>query len=74
MKKRLEELSELMAESYDCCTKYCVAFTRPHVKLKACPCCQKPHYCFNGQPMKVYHYIPLIPWLISFFLNRELNQ
>lgn len=39
MKKRLEELSELMAESYDCYIKSCVAFTGPHVKLKACPRC-----------------------------------
>ena len=69
MKKQLEELSELMAESYDCCIKSCVAFTGPHMKLKACPRCQKSCYCLNGQPMKIYHYIPLIPQLISFFLN-----
>ena len=48
MKKRLEELSELMTESYDCCIKSCVAFTGPHSKLKACPRCRKPHYCLNG--------------------------
>lgn len=74
MKKRLEELSELMAESYDCCIKSCVAFTGPHAKLRACPRCRKPRYRLNGQPMKVYRYIPLIPRLISFFLNHELNQ
>jgi hypothetical protein len=39
MKKRLEELSELMAESYNCCIKSCVAFTGPHMNLKACPRC-----------------------------------
>lgn len=74
MKKRLEELSELMAESYDCCTKSCVAFTGPHAKLKACPRCRKPCYHQNGQPMKTYRYIPLIPRLVAYFLNRELNE
>jgi len=47
MKKQLEELSELMAESYDCCIKSCVAFTGPHSKLKACPRCWKPHFRLN---------------------------
>ena len=74
MKKRIEELSELMAESYDCCTKSCVAFTGPHSKLKACPRCRKPRYRLNGQPVKVYRYIPFIPQLVAFFLNRELNE
>ncbi|KAF9650275.1 hypothetical protein BDM02DRAFT_3080051, partial [Thelephora ganbajun] len=74
MKKRLEELSELMAESYDCCVKSCVAFTGPHAKLKACPRCRKPRYRRNGKPMKTYRYIPLIPQLVAFFLNRELNE
>ena len=74
MKKRLEELSELMAESYDCCVKSCVAFTGPHSQLKACPRCRKPRYRLNGQPMKVYRYIPIIPQLVAFFLNRELNE
>jgi len=74
MKKRLEELSELFAESYDCCIKSCVAFTGPHAKLKACPRCRKPRYRRNGQPMKTYRYIPLIPQLVAFFLNRELNE
>ena len=74
MKKRIEELSELMAESYDCCTKSCVAFTGPHSKLKACPRCRKPRYRLNGQPVKVYRYIPFIPQLVVFFLNCELNE
>ena len=74
MKNRLEELSELMAESYDCCIKSCVAFTGPHKKLKACPRCRKPRYRRDGRPMKTYRYIPLIPQLVAFFLNRELNQ
>ena len=74
MKKRLEELSELMAESYDCCVKSCIAFTGPHAKLKACPRCRKPRYRRNGEPMKTYRYIPLIPQLVAFFLNRELNE
>ena len=74
MKKRLEELSELMAESYDCCVKSCIAFTGPHSKLKACPRCRKPRYRRNGQPMKTYRYLPLIPQLVAYFLNRELNE
>ena len=74
MKKRLEELSELMAESYDCCVKSCLAFTGPHKELKACPRCQKPRYRQNGQPMKTYRYIPFIPRLMAFFLNQELNK
>lgn len=74
MRKQLEELSELMAESYDCCIKSCVAFTGPHTKLKACPRCRKPRYRRNGQPMKTYRYIPLIPQLFAFFLNRKLNE
>ena len=74
MKKRLEELSELVAESYDCCVKSCVVFTGPHTKLKACPRCRKPRYHRNGQPMKTYRYIPLIPQLVAYFLNRELNE
>lgn len=74
MKKRLSELSELMAESYDCCVKSCVAFTGPHSKLKACPRCRKPRHRRNGKPMKTYRYIPLIPQLVAYFLNRELNE
>jgi len=74
MKKRLEELSEVLAESYDCCVKSCVAFTGPHAKLKACPRCRKQRYRRDGQPMKTYRYTPLIPQLIAYFLNRELND
>jgi uncharacterized paraquat-inducible protein A len=74
MKRRLEELSKLFVESYDCCIKSCIAFTGPHAKLRACPHCQKPCYCRNGQPMKTYQYIPLIPQLVAFFLNWELNE
>ena len=74
MKKRLEDLSELVAESYDCCVRSCVAFTGPHAKLKACPHCRRPRYCQNGKPMKTYRYIPLIPRLIASFLNRELSE
>ena len=74
MKKRLEDLSELMAESYDCCVKSCVAFTGPHAKLKACPRCRKPRYRQDGKPMKTYRYLPLIPQLVMSFLNRELNE
>ena len=74
MKKRLEELSELMAESYDCCVKSCVAFTGPYAGLKECPRCRKPRYRRNGKPVKTYRYIPLIPQLVAYFLNRELNK
>ena len=74
MKKRLEELSELFTESYHCCSKSCVAFTGPYAKLKACPRCRQPRYRRNGEPRKIYRYIPLIPQLVAFFLNRELNE
>ena len=74
IKMRLEELSELMAESYDCCVKSCVAFTGPHAKLKACPRCRKPRYHQNGKPVKTYQYLPLIPQLVASFLGRELNE
>jgi hypothetical protein len=74
MKVRLEELSEVMAQSYDCCVKSCVAFTGPHAKLKACPRCRKPRYRQNGKPVKTYRYLPLIPQLVASFLNRELNE
>ena len=74
MKTRLEELSELVAQRYDCCVKSCVAFTGPHAKLKECPRCRKPRYRRDGKPMKTYRYIPLIPQLIASLLNQELNQ
>lgn len=69
MKKHLEELSELFAETYHCCRKSCVAFTGPYKRLKACPHCRKPRYRQDGQPVKVYQYLPLIPQLVAFFLN-----
>ena len=74
MKVQLGELSELMAESYDCCVRSCVAFTGPHTKLKACPRCRRPRYRQNGKPVKTYRYLPLIPQLVASFLNQELNQ
>jgi hypothetical protein len=74
MRKRTEELSELVAETYDCCVKSCVAFTGPHARLKACPRCRKPRYRLNGKPLKTFRYIPLIPQLIAYFLNQELNR
>ena len=74
MKKRLGELSELMVESYDCCVRSCAAFTGPRAKLKECPRCRKPRYRQNGKPMKTYRSLPLIPQLVAFFLNREVNK
>ena len=75
MKKLVEKLSELSAVDYHCCIKSCVAFTGPHTSLPACPRCKSPRYRSDGKsPQKVFQYIPLIPRLLTFFLNRELNE
>jgi len=75
MKKLVDKLSELSATNYHCCTQSCVAFTGPHANLTTCPRCNRPRYHSDGtSPRKVFQYIPLIPRLLAFFLNRELNE
>ena len=75
MKKLVDKLSELSAVNYHCCIKSCIAFTGPHTNLTACPCCKCPRYRSDGKsPRKVFRYIPLIPRLLAFYLNRELNK
>ena len=75
MKKLVDKLSELSAVDYHCCIKSCIAFTRPHTNLTACPRCESPRYCSDGKsPWKIFRYIPLIPRLLAFFLNREMNE
>ena len=75
MKKLVDKLSGLSAVNYHCCVKSCVAFTGPHASLTACPRCKTPRYCSGGKrPRKIFRYIPLIPRLLAFFLNRELNE
>lgn len=75
MKKLVDKLSELYAVDYHCCIKSCVAFTGPHANLTACPRCKSSRYRFDGKsPRKIFRYIPLIPRLLTFYLNRELNE
>lgn len=75
IKKLVDKLSELSAVDYHCCVESCAAFTGPHAKLAVCPLCKRPCYRSDGKtPRKVFHYIPLIPQLLAFYLNRELNQ
>lgn len=75
MKRLVDRLSELNAVDYHCCVKSCIAFTGPHTSLTSCPRCDEPQYRSDGKcPRKVFRYLPLIPRLLAFFLNHELNE
>ena len=75
IKMLVDKLSKLSTVDYHCCVESCVTFTGPHAELAACPLCKRPHYRSDGKtPQKVFHYIPLIPRLLSFYLNYELNE
>ena len=75
MKKLVDKLSELSTVDYHCCVKSCIAFTGPHTNLTTCPRCESPRYRSDGKsPQKIFRYIPLIPRLLAFFLNREMNE
>ena len=75
IKKLVDKLSKLSAVDYHCCIESCVAFTGPRAGLTACPLCKRPRYRSDGKtPQKVFRYIPLIPRLLTFYLNREVNE
>ncbi|PPQ81548.1 hypothetical protein CVT24_000065 [Panaeolus cyanescens] len=76
-KKHVRFLSGFQPIQYDCCINSCVCFVGPQYKdLDRCPYekCREPRYKENGQPRKVFEYIPLIPRLKAQMANPTLAK
>ncbi|KIM19972.1 hypothetical protein M408DRAFT_168296, partial [Serendipita vermifera MAFF 305830] len=72
MKRKLDRLSNLVEEPYDCCIASCMAFTGPYKDLIKCKICEEPRYDNRGKPRNVFRYLPLIPRLQAFFTSDRI--
>ena len=69
---RIAILSGIKPVKYDCCIKSCIAYTEKYRSSLRCPICQEPRFSANGQPRRIYYYLPLIPRLQAFFESTEM--
>lgn len=83
VKRRVSDLSGVLAWKHDMCVDSCAAFTGPFARLEECPRCNKPRYDeeqlrrSNGKkkvPRKVFTTFPLGPQLQSRWRSPEMAQ
>lgn len=74
LQRRMEFLSGIKVDKYDCCVNSCMCYTRQYSKLKRCPFCHEPRRDRNGKPRKIFQYIPLIPRLVALYANAEHSE
>ncbi|KAJ7048297.1 hypothetical protein C8F01DRAFT_1267845 [Mycena amicta] len=55
----------------DCCRDGCMAFTGEHENLSHCKYCGAVRCNEAGKPVRQFAYLPLIPRLKGFFMNKE---
>ena len=67
-------LSSFDAKSYPCCINLCCAYTGPHVDKTTCPYCSEPQNGSSGKPRKVFIYLPVIPQLKAFLVNKTMAK
>ena len=74
--KTAAELSGLDLKYIDCCVDLCCCYTGKHKGLEHCPFpnCNEPWYDKNGQLRKRFQYLPIIPHLITLFLNKTTME
>jgi hypothetical protein len=72
MKKKLQHLSGLEEERYDCCIDSCMLFAGPFADLDACKICSEPRRDNRGKPRNVFRYLPIIPRLQAFFQSERI--
>jgi hypothetical protein len=66
---KLSILSGILPKWFDCCINTCIAYTSEFEKDSSCPLCGEPRFSANGEPRRVFCYLPLIPRLQKYFLN-----
>lgn len=70
--RRIDVLSGLKPEIYDCCIKSCCAYLGEYEDLDTCPFCKEPRFNSKGKPRQRYWYLPIIPRLQGLFYNKDL--
>jgi hypothetical protein len=60
---RVAILSGIQPVNYHCCINSCIAYTNNYADFDDCPFCDEPRRMSNGQPWRIFSYIPLLPHL-----------
>jgi hypothetical protein len=72
-RSRVQFLSGLKPERYDCCINSCCCFAGEHKDRVKCPYCKQDRYIFDRKgkrkPRKVFNYLPFIPRLVAMYAN-----
>ena len=72
-KSRVQFLSGLKPERYDCCINSCCCFTGRHKDCTKCPYCGEDRHKTNHRgkqkPCKSFNYLPFIPHLVAMYAN-----
>ncbi|KAF7328598.1 hypothetical protein MSAN_02480700 [Mycena sanguinolenta] len=71
-KSRIAFLSELEPERYHCCLNSCICYVGPYENYTECPFCHESRLRPDGQPRKIFTYLPITPRLRGFFRNPKL--
>ena len=70
MKERLQRLTHIKRETFDCCPNSCMAFTGEYKAATNCSYCNEDRYVDeNGKARKSWSYIPLVSRLKLQYLN-----
>lgn len=72
--RRMDALSGLQAEIYDCCIESCIAFLGDFEDLRFCPYCKEPRYDSKKNPRARFWYLPIFPRLEGLFRNERIAQ
>ncbi|KAJ7211462.1 hypothetical protein C8J57DRAFT_985051, partial [Mycena rebaudengoi] len=74
LQSQIAFLSGIKPTKYDCCTQSCCCFVGPYTDLDKCPYCDQPRFDSRGRPRATFDYLPLIPRLKAFFMDKNLCE
>lgn len=69
---KMSILSGILPKWFDCCVNTCIAYTSQFETNSSCPLCGEQRFSANGEPRRVFCYLPLIPRLQKYFSNIKI--
>lgn len=71
---RINFLSGVKPNVYDCCPNSCLCYTGSHADLQECPYCSESRFFANQKPRKTFTYIPVADRLGAFAANTRMAE
>ncbi|KAJ7704461.1 hypothetical protein B0H17DRAFT_898936, partial [Mycena rosella] len=67
-------LSGVKPVKYDCYINSCMCYTGRYMALQRCPFCHEARFDSKNKPQHGFHYIPIIPRLVTLYTNKEHSK